>query len=107
VQQLDDGQLQVRVISELEGRPFLRCLWLDGETPVIRMRVRGAAEEAEIAGDGQLDVIRGKGHGRRTGQGPVDPRGWTRPTSPARSARVMRRWSADIRVPSAASAQAR
>jgi hypothetical protein len=37
------GVLQVRVDSELEGRPFVRWLWMRQGSPVLRMRLRGSA----------------------------------------------------------------
>jgi hypothetical protein len=37
------GRLAVRVESELEGRPLLRELWLDGGSPLLRMRLTGSA----------------------------------------------------------------
>lgn len=35
--------IQVRVTSELEGRPFVRWLWLRNGSPALRMRVVGSA----------------------------------------------------------------
>jgi alpha-mannosidase len=35
--------LQVRVMSELEGRPFVRWLWMRNQSPVLRMRLVGSA----------------------------------------------------------------
>jgi hypothetical protein len=37
------GVLEVRVDSELEGRPFVRWLWMRRESPVLRMRLQGSA----------------------------------------------------------------
>ena len=35
--------IQVRVESELEGRPFVRWLWFRSDSPVLRMRLVGSA----------------------------------------------------------------
>jgi hypothetical protein len=40
-----DRLLQVRVESELEGRPFVRWLWFRNDTPVLRMRLVGSARQ--------------------------------------------------------------
>ncbi|MDD5306794.1 MAG: hypothetical protein PHU25_05680 [Deltaproteobacteria bacterium] len=39
----EDGVLQVRVDSRLEGRPFVRFLWFRDDSPIIRLRIVGAA----------------------------------------------------------------
>jgi hypothetical protein len=36
--------LEVRVDSELDGRPFVRSLWFCGGSPVVRMSVSGSAQ---------------------------------------------------------------
>ncbi|MBI5489767.1 MAG: hypothetical protein HY905_20705 [Deltaproteobacteria bacterium] len=38
-----DGLLEVRIDSELAGRAFRRWLWFREDTPVVRMRLEGAA----------------------------------------------------------------
>jgi hypothetical protein len=38
-----DGLLEVRVDSRLGGRPFTRWLWLRAGSPILRLRVEGAA----------------------------------------------------------------
>jgi hypothetical protein len=39
-----DGLLEVRVESVLEGRPFVRWLWLRDDSPVLRLRIVGSAD---------------------------------------------------------------
>ena len=36
--------LQVQVVSDLEGRPFVRWLWMRNDSPVLRMRLVGSAQ---------------------------------------------------------------
>jgi hypothetical protein len=36
--------LQVRVVSDLDGRPFVRWLWMRTDSPVLRMRLLGSAQ---------------------------------------------------------------
>ena len=64
------------------------------------LRVRGAAQEAEITGDLKLDVI-----GCRHGRVPAKCR--TKVSYGVSSAALRKRWSAVMRMPSTASAQAR
>ena len=40
---VEDGFLEVRVDSELEGRRLIRWLWLRDDSPIIRMRLVGSA----------------------------------------------------------------
>ncbi len=37
-----EGLLEVRAESELQGRPITRWLWIDRDSPVLRLRVTGA-----------------------------------------------------------------
>jgi hypothetical protein len=44
VAQERDGVLEVRVRSRLAGRPFVRWLWLRGDSPFIGLRIQGSAD---------------------------------------------------------------